>query len=222
MPATVSAVTPGTTLSYGTGPVSFAHTAATDLLLVAVCSAKSDTGAMSVAYGGVPMTLLDTEAANGSSAATRWFFLKNPATGTANVVVTVTPNDSVIPFALNIAGADVAGTTFTATQKQGDIGTAISTTIAGLSANDLVLSAFSLSYTLGTRTLSLGSGLTSLGNLENGTTANDGRGVIASKPGGASVVMDATATTSWVYSTASFGVRGLSATTPFRAYYAHV
>ncbi|BCU77641.1 SdrD B-like domain-containing protein [Luteolibacter sp. LG18] len=191
--ATVAAA--ATTSGGSLGPFSsltVAHTTGTGtnrLMMVAVNYEDDDVAGMSitgVTYGGVALTRLATQL-SGQEASTQVWYLVNPASGTANVVVNAT----------GVQAADtmhVGVTTFTGVSQSAPFGTAVTATGTGTTASVTAVSATGeLVYaTLAlddARAATTTSGQTELFNTTVGTANSDGiRSAATTKAGALATV----------------------------------
>ena len=184
----VLAITTGNTssaMTTGASSLTFAHTigsGSNGLLVVNVASQSASVS--SVTYNGTALTFLGV-AQNGTSARTEMWYLKAPAAGTANVVITMSASAEFTGGAANFFGVDQTTPTGAFTAATGGAH-APAVTVAS-AAGELVIDSVSVRDGNFTAT---GAGQTTLFTQDTGGGGGTVLGVGSREAGAASVTMD--------------------------------
>ncbi len=106
------------------------------ILIVSVDTGLSISG---VTYGGVALTQLGIVNYNSNNEHLSLWYLLNPTSGTANVVVTASGTTFIIGVSASYSGVAQSSTFGTLASNSGTTGTASSNTVATTSSNQLVV-----------------------------------------------------------------------------------
>ena len=197
----ILAITVGNTSSAfttGASSLSFSHSIASGgdgILIVTVSYKAKNVSVTSVTYGGVGLTLLGfSEYSGGDDTRTEMWMLKNPTTGTANVVIAASQNNQIyIASATNFFGVDQTTSTGSYVAATGS-GGAMSVTVAS-AVGELVIDS------VGGRAVSSGTVGANQTQLSSYTTGGGGSDVFHAssiESGASSVTMSWTAgSTEW-------------------------
>ncbi|WP_461175385.1 DUF4347 domain-containing protein, partial [Uliginosibacterium flavum] len=184
---TQDAVTTAATSTLGATSLTLAHTvgAGTNSILIVEYSTRGTDSPTSITYNGVALTRLDTNA-NSTVVTTEIWYLKNPAAGAHNIVVTMP--GSAKEFAIGATSYfNVDQTsTFGTVAKATGTGTAVSVTVASATGN-LVIDAMATRQQGGVP--SVGSGQIQRWTNSSGTGSAEPLGAGSSETGAASVTM---------------------------------
>ncbi len=185
--------------SSGTGnllSMSFAHTVGTGnqrLLVVGLTIRNGLNLGTSVSYGGAGLTLLRATRNHDNAVRAEMWYLKNPASGTANVTVTMLGIAKVAVGAVSFSGVDQT-TPFGAVSADSstNTGTTNPTTTVASATGNTVIDVAALEGDAGT--ITAGSGQTQRWTNATGSAGSDIRGTGSTEPGAASVTMSETKT----------------------------
>ncbi|HEX5127768.1 MAG TPA: DUF4347 domain-containing protein, partial [Rhodocyclaceae bacterium] len=211
------AIVPDSTTSAATTTASvssltFSHTQGTGLngILVVEYSTRGATSPTSITYGGQNLTQLSSISDAGATVTTEIWYLLAPASGTANVVVTLPSPHEFTVGATSFFNVDQT-TPFGTVQTGTGTGTTPSINVAS-ATGDLVIDSISSRQQTGTPTVA--GGQTSLWTNESGTGSSDPLGASSTKAGAASVTMSWTLTDSQVWAALGVSMHAAANTAP--------
>ena len=156
------------------------------LLIVGVSLRKNDkTYVSGVTYGGTALTQLGSQAGGGADMEAQIWYLKAPATGTANIVVSLSNTVTLVAAGISFVGVHQTNTFGTPAGAQAT-DTSPSVTVSS-AANEVVIDVLAAAGDAGTPTE--GSGQTAQWNDATGAAAADVVGAGSTEAGASSVPM---------------------------------
>lgn len=133
----------------GTTSLTWSHTVGSQsnrILLVGFSTYQ--TGASSVTYGGVNLTKIATSANTGNQAYSEVWYLKNPASGTASVVINLSASSAIVADSVSYYNVNQTTPFGTAATNSGTSVTA-TTTVSSTNTNQLVFDNFAFPANVG-------------------------------------------------------------------------
>ncbi len=192
----VLAITTGNSTSAGTGAstsassLTWSHTVGSGsngILIVSIATRDSAGGTVSsITYGGTALTFIGADTSSKTHA--ELWYLKAPATGTANIVVNLTSAENFVAGATNFFGVNQTTPYGSVTTGNGSGDPSL---IVASATGELVVDAVA-DRDVDSETI--GAGQTALWVTKNGTGSNDAWGGSSSEAGAASVTMSWTTT----------------------------
>lgn len=186
-----------------TRTLTWSHTvgAGPDRVLVVGVSNHANTPVRGVTYGGAPLAPIVSRAGGGNNTRVSLFILVAPATGTADVVVTLSGTEDVVGGAVSFTGVE-QGTPVGDSGTARGTGTLASVTIASAPGEVVVDAVAARGNGM---LITVGGGQAQLWNRATGTWGTDIIGGGSTEPGAASVTMSWTLSVSrsWAIGAAS-------------------
>ena len=169
--------------------LTWAHTvgaASNRILIVAVALRNSSVTVTSVKYGAASLTFVGAVADSGAHVRVEMWKLVGPASGTANIVVTLSAAKRIVGGAISFSGVNpnTPNGTFSSASSTGSTTPSV---VVSSTAGELVVDAVAPEGDAGS--LTVGGGQTQRWNTLTGTGSSEVRGAASTEPGAASVTM---------------------------------